>query len=186
VDKHQPPIGAGHRHTTPRPRTEWRADGELRSGLPAIAPIVTAAATTTTAAATTAATAEAATTAAAAATAKAATAAAAAATAEAAAARFALLGDVHAKRPAVQIRAVQLRDGFLRVSVAGHHDESEATRTARLTVEHERCLGHLAHLREGPNDLFFARLERKIAHVQSIVHALLSVESLLAEAVSVT
>src|SRR6187399_2390100 len=63
----------------------------------------------------------------------------AAAEAATAATRLAFLGLVHAERAAVEIGAVHLRDGALRLFRRRHHDEAEAARAAGFAVEDELC-----------------------------------------------
>jgi hypothetical protein len=70
--------------------------------------------------------------------------AAAAAAAEATAAALAFLRDVDADLAAIELSAVQLRDGGLRGLLVGHGDEGEAARPAAFTVGRKRDLAHLA------------------------------------------
>jgi hypothetical protein len=51
---------------------------------------------------------------------------------------------VDVQRPAVQIVAIQGRDGPIRLRSVGHFDESESTRTASLTVGYQVNSVHTA------------------------------------------
>jgi flagellar basal body-associated protein FliL len=142
----------------------------------------TAAAATPAAAAATAATpAAAAATAAAEATAAAAT---AAATTAAAATRLTFFSFVHANRPTLDERAVQLRDRILRFLGTTHRDETEAARLSAFAIRHNVDVNHFADRSEGGAQCLRRRLKRQVAYIQTITHGSLSRLVLAAQCLS--
>jgi ATP-dependent RNA helicase RhlE len=95
-----------------------------------------------------------------------------AAAATAAAAALALLGLVDPQRAPVEGRAVHACDRRLRRGVGSHRHEAKAARLAGLSIGHEVHVGDLAVLRERLAERVAARVEREIAHIESIAHTL--------------
>jgi hypothetical protein len=129
-------------------------------------PAITTAATTTAAA----------TTAAAAIVATAATAAAATAipttttTAAAATAGGTILSDVHAKRTALEVLAIEIIERLLGTLLRRHLDEAEAARAASHPVQHQSNFANLATCSETLGDQVLGGVKRKVTNVQTIRH----------------
>jgi len=77
---------------------------------------------------------------------------------------------VDAERASVDLLAVQLAYGVLRVGFRGHCHEGESTGLARKFILHEEHFGYSAGLREHVLQLDLRCRERQVAYVQSISH----------------
>src|SRR5258706_4410585 len=86
-------------------------------------------------------------------------------TAAAAAGRafFTRLGDVDREGAAIQLRAVQGGNGFLRFFSRAHGDETETARTAAHAVHHQVRFPDRAVRREGVLQVVFSGIEGKIS-----------------------
>src|SRR3989475_12161244 len=108
------------------------------------------------------------------ATAATATAAAKFATTTAASARalFARASNVDGEGPAVQLRAIEGFDGFLRLFRRAHRDEAEPTRFTRHAVHHQVGLDDRAMRREGVLEIVLGGVEGKISNKQFCTHVM--------------
>src|SRR5258708_4324938 len=88
---------------------------------------------------------------------------AAATTVASAAAAVALFRFVHAKRTAVEHRAVHALGGLLGLLARTHHHECKTSRAPRLTIHDELHFGHFAELRKRGPERVFRGAERQIA-----------------------
>jgi hypothetical protein len=86
-------------------------------------------------------------------------------TTTAATAALALLSFIDAQRAAVELRAVELRDGSTRLLVSPHRHESKATRLARLAVLDDVDVRDFAALGECVAQRLRRRLKGQIAYV---------------------
>jgi hypothetical protein len=86
-------------------------------------------------------------------------------TTAAATAALALFSFIDAQRAAVELRAVELRDGSTRLLVSPHRHESKATRLARLAVLNDVDVRDLAALGECVAQRLRRRLKGQIAYV---------------------
>jgi len=77
---------------------------------------------------------------------------------------------VHTKRAPLDLLAVKLADGILRLGFGSHGDKGESPGFARELILHQQHFGHCAGLRKHILQLELRRRERQVAYIQSISH----------------
>jgi hypothetical protein len=105
------------------------------------------------------------------------TAAAASTTTTAEAALFTRTRFIDTKRATLDLLAIELGDGILRIGLGGHGHEGESAGLAREFILHEEHFRDSAGLRKHILQLELRRRERQVAYVQSISHISLDFRS---------
>src|SRR5208282_4269109 len=85
---------------------------------------------------------------------------------------FARLGDVDREGASAQLRAVQRRNGLLRLFGCAHGDEAKTARTAGDPVRHQVGFNDGAVRRKGVLQVVFSGFEGKISYKQFITHVM--------------